>query len=155
MRLISKIISTSLGVGYCPLAPGTAGSLFAILVYWFLPQIDNLTFLSFLIILFFVGVFSAKVTEKEFIQRVGYEKGHDPSIVVIDEVVGVLIAVFAIPKTIPFFISAFILFRLFDIVKPFPINTSQKIPHGWGIVIDDVIAGVYANVLIQIFKFLK
>lgn len=155
MRLISKIISTTFGIGYCPIAPGTAASLFALLIYWFLPEINNLIFLSLIIFLFFIGVFTATITEKESIKRLGSEKGHDPSIIVIDEVIGELIAVFTIPKTISFFIAVFILFRLFDIFKPFPINASQKIPHGWGIVIDDVIAGISTNILIQIFILIK
>lgn len=154
MKLISKIIATTFGIGYCPLAPGTAGSLFILVLYWLLPEISNLIFLLIIIFLFTIGVFSASIVEKETINRLGSNKGHDPSIIVIDEVIGMLIAVFAIPKTIPYLIAAFILFRLFDIVKPFPINKSQKIPYGWGIVIDDVIAGIYANIAIQIFMFL-
>lgn len=155
MKALSKIISTTFGIGYCPIAPGTAGSLFAILIYWFLPEINVLIFLSFIIFLFIIGVFTATITEKESIKRLGSDKGHDPSIIVIDEVIGELIAVFTIPKTISFFIAAFILFRLFDIVKPFPINASQMIPDGWGIMIDDVIAGMYTNILIQIFILIK
>jgi phosphatidylglycerophosphatase A len=151
MNLISKILSTAFGIGYSPIASGTAGSLVTLLVYWFLPVSHNLYFLFLIIIIFFVGVITASVTEKELIKKVGSEKGQDPSIVVIDEVIGMLIAIYAIPKTLPFLIAAFILFRVFDILKPFPINASQKIPRGWGIMIDDVIAGIYANILIQLF----
>lgn len=153
--MISKLISTVLGAGYSPLAPGTAGSLVAFIIFWLLPQINIFVWLFAIILLFFVGVCTATATEREQIEKVGNERGHDPSIIVIDEFVGMLIALVAIPHNIYFMIAAFMLFRLFDIVKPFPINISQKLPRGWGVMIDDVIAGIYSNMLIQIFLLIN
>ena len=74
----------------------------------------------------------------------------DPSSAVIDEVAGMGIAMLAIPNQWPFVIMAIILFRLFDIWKPYPIRELEKLPGGWGIMTDDLLAGVYANVWIQI-----
>jgi phosphatidylglycerophosphatase A len=95
-----------------------------------------------LIIVFTIlGIWSAGYVEKEI--------GDDPAIVVIDEVVGQWIALLFIPFTLIPVITAFILFRVFDIFKPFPIDQSQALKGGYGIIIDDIIAGVYANIIIQ------
>ena len=139
------------GLGYSPIAPGTVGSLFAVIIYWLCPELNHLTFLSFILLLFFVGVYTSTATENYLIKKLGIGQGHDPSLIIIDEVVGMLVALIAIPKTYHFIIAAFILFRIFDIVKPFPVNLSQKLPQGWGIMIDDLLAGIYANLLIQLF----
>ena len=144
-----------MGAGYSPFAPGTAGSLVALIIYWLLPEITIFIWLCAIVCIFFIGVCTATATEKEQIEKIGYERGHDPAIVVIDEFVGMLIALVAIPHTKYFMIPAFIIFRLFDIVKPFPINISQKLPRGWGVMIDDVIAGIYTNILIQIFLLVR
>lgn len=155
MRLITRLISTGLGVGYSPVAPGTAGSFLIIVIYWLLPEINNAALLLYIVVLFFIGVYSASITEEEMIRQMGPERGHDASIIVIDEIIGMLIAVFAVPKHVYYLIAAFILFRLFDITKPFPANRSQKLPKGWGIMIDDIVAGVYANILIQFFLIIN
>ncbi len=147
--MIPKLISTVLGVGFSPLAPGTAGSIFALLIFLIFP--NNLAaYLFGIIILFFLGVWAATKTEIEYIKKFGREKGHDPQIVVIDEVVGMLIALIAIPATWPWVVAGFTLFRIFDITKIYPINITQRIPGGWGIMLDDVLAGIFANLVLQI-----
>ena len=75
---------------------------------------------------------------------------NDPGIIVIDEMAGMLVAFIAIPKELIFIIAAFILFRFFDIVKPFPINIVENLSSGWGIVLDDFVAGIFANIVLQI-----
>jgi len=79
--------------------------------------------------------------------------GHDPSIVVIDEVLGMGISLLFLPRNFWLFFIAFLLFRVFDILKPPPINLSQKLPAGWGIMIDDVIAGFYALIGVHIIRY--
>lgn len=144
IRIIHYIIGTALGSGFSPVAPGTAGSLLGILIFWFIPL--EVTWQIFLAAVFlFTGVWSSEFIEKE--------KGKDPQIIVIDEVVGQWIALLFIPREMTWFIAAFLLFRLFDIFKPYPINNSQSIGGGWGIMIDDVIAGIYANIILQIILF--
>jgi phosphatidylglycerophosphatase A len=136
--------STVLGAGYVPKAPGTAGSLAAILFFGLIP-LSVFFQIGLLIILFFAGVYSSAYVEKL--------EGTDPGLVVIDEFVGQGIAVLFIPKTILFYGAAFILFRIFDIFKPLWINRIQDLPRGWGIMTDDLLAGVYANILIQVFIY--
>ena len=150
--MVTKLISTACGIGYSPLAPGTAGSIFALLIYLIFPE-NIIFYLLGLLILFFIGVWAANKTEIEYIEKLGQEQGHDPQVVVIDEVVGMLIALIAIPATWFWVIAGFTLFRLFDITKIYPINISQRIPGGWGIMLDDVLAGIFANLALQIIRF--
>ena len=138
------LFSTVLGIGYFPKAPGTAGSLIALLIFWFFP-IPLIYFIALLIVLSVIGIKSASIVEEKL--------GEDPSIVVIDEFVGQGLAVLLIPHTIAFFLIAFILFRVFDIWKPGPINKSQELHGGLGIMLDDVLAGVFSNIIIQIIIF--
>ncbi len=78
----------------------------------------------------------------------------DPSEVVIDEVMGMVVAVAFLPLTPTVLLASFVLFRVFDIAKPFPVRQFEKLPGGWGIVMDDVIAGVYANVTLRAGMYL-
>ena len=144
VKLFHYAIATALGSGYFPKAPGTAGSLFAILLV-FLFNIPQMTLVLLIIVFTILGIWSAGYVEKEI--------GDDPAIVVIDEVVGQWIALLFIPFTLIPVITAFILFRVFDIFKPFPIDQSQALKGGYGIIIDDIIAGVYANIIIQFTIF--
>lgn len=141
MCLIKYVIASGLGCGYAPLAPGTAGSLLAVAIFWLWP-LNSWIWLTIIILVFFIGVWAATGVERE--------KGNDPGLVVIDEVVGQWISYLFLPVSLFNLIAGFFLFRLFDIFKPFPIDQSQKLKGGWGIMIDDVLAGIYANVLLQI-----
>lgn len=124
--------------------PGTFASIFAVLLYWLLPVDASLLFLIS-IALFVIGVPTATIVER-------YE-GHDSGKIVIDEIVGQFLTFAFIPFTELNLILGFLLFRIFDIRKPYPINKSQKLSHGWGIMIDDVLAAVYANVLLHFCNF--
>lgn len=99
-----------------------------------------------LIVLFLWGLYTADDVEKE--------KGKDPSIVVIDEIVGMGISVLFLPRNWILFLIAFLLFRFIDIVKPPPIMRSQRVPGALGIMIDDVIAGIYALILVHLLRIL-
>lgn len=135
-------LGTGLGSGYAPIAPGTAGSLVGLAFMYFFP-LNNRYWLALTIFFFFVGVWASTIIEKE--------KGEDPPIVVIDEVVGQWVALLFLPVySIKVFVLAFLLFRLFDVRKPPPIDQSQRLKAGYGIMIDDVIAGVYANIILQL-----
>ncbi len=141
MHTFHYLLATFLGSGYFPKAPGTAGSFAAILLFWFLPA-GQFLFILLLIILFFAGVRSAAFVEKA--------EGKDPGMVVIDEVVGQGFALLFVPHTPVFFGIAFVFFRIFDIWKPAPVKQLEQLPGGWGIMADDVMAGIYANLLIQL-----
>ncbi len=154
MNFLARIISTGLGVGYFPLAPGTMGSLAILIVYWICPEISSLQLSMIILGLSVIGIYSVTITENEMKSKLGQDRGNDPGIIVIDEVIGMLVALFFIPKTTFFLITAFILFRIFDIVKPYPVLKMEKLHGGWGIVLDDVVAGIYANIVIQIGRFI-
>ncbi len=146
---LAKIIATAFGAGFSPFAPGTMGALVGILIWWLL----HFPFINFtgsyffpfmvvmIIIVFLVGVWSSNVMEPEW--------GHDPGKIVVDEVIGQWIALLWIPFTITNFILAFALFRFFDILKPLFIKKMEALPSGWGVMADDVLAGVYANILLH------
>ena len=98
------------------------------------------------IVLFIIGVPASTIVERF--------EGKDSGKIVIDEISGQLLTLVFIPFTGVNIILGFILFRIFDIWKPYPINVSQRLPKGWGVMIDDVLAAVYANVLLQIFNLM-
>ncbi len=128
--------------GYSPFAPGTAGSLVGIFIY-LIPGIEQPIILISLSILFFIiGIVTSSHLEKKL--------GDDPSIVVIDEIVGMWVSLLFLPKQLAVYIGAFLLFRLFDIVKPPPARQVERLSGGWGIMLDDVFAGIYANIIMQI-----
>ena len=137
-----KCFSSVFFIGYIPLASGTFGTAFAVLPYLLLRG-NMLIYLPATVLLFFAGVFASTEAEKLLGEK-------DPHKVVIDELVGFLVTMAFVPAGIPYIIAGFCLFRLFDIWKPYPIRGLQALPGGWGIMIDDVLAGVYANLVLQI-----
>ena len=140
-RLFSWIASGG-GVGYAPIAPGTAGSLLGLLVYVLLPEWPPMMWVGITLIFFFIGVRAATSAETLW--------GHDAGRIVIDEIVGMWVALLFLPRTMWIAVLGFFIFRFFDIVKPFPADRSQRLKAGWGVMVDDVIAGIYANVILQL-----
>ncbi|MBC8214682.1 MAG: phosphatidylglycerophosphatase A [Candidatus Marinimicrobia bacterium] len=138
---MNQLISTFFGVGYLPKAPGTWGSLVALIIWWFVPIDDIFLQTSLIMIAIVLGVYTSAKFSKEINKS-------DPSEVVIDEVVGMWIALFIIPKSIFLYVTSFILFRILDITKPLIIDKAQKLPNGWGIMMDDVIAGLIAWMIV-------
>ncbi len=135
-------IGTALGAGYSPIAPGTAGSLLGLLLFYLYP-LNTWPGIGILVLIFFLGVWTST--------RIEQEQGEDPSLVVIDEVVGQWVALLFLPfYSLKIFVLAFLLFRFFDVLKPPPIDRSQQLKAGYGIMIDDVLAGVYANIILQL-----
>lgn len=132
--------------GYCPIAPGTAGSLVGLVIWWFGADLNIWLQLSFIVTLFFLGVWAATLAEKDW--------GHDAGRIVIDEVMGMWVTLWLLPKSWWLFAVGFLLFRAFDIIKPLGARLSQKLPGGWGVMVDDLLAGIYANLVLQvIFRF--
>lgn len=163
----TNLIATGFFSGYIPWASGTFGTLIGVLVY-LLPGIENPAVLSTMIVVgLFVGVWTSrrvagivghKLTRSAELAKATFQPGEheaaDPSIVVIDEIIGMWIALLFVPKaTVPVVIT-FVAFRAFDIVKPPPAQQLERIPNGWGIMLDDVVAGVYANIATQICLWL-
>jgi phosphatidylglycerophosphatase A len=149
-----RLLATGLCTGYSPVAPGTAGSLLALAVLFLVRTRYPMDVISFglgacLIPLFFIGVRVSRIVEQSEIQK-GRRK--DPSMVNIDEIVGMGLSVIFLPGAASryWFFAGFLLFRIFDVIKPFPADRAQRLPGGWGIMTDDVIAGIYANAVLQI-----
>ncbi len=165
--LVTRAVATGLFAGYIPWASGTFGTLVGLAVY-LLPGLSEPVWLSLLIV---VGMSAGVVTAKKVAQATGHQLTAsaerakalfqpgthdvaDPSIVVIDEIVGIWITLWLVPYSRVAIVVAFILFRLFDIVKPPPARQLERIPGGWGIMLDDVAAGIYANIATRIVLFL-
>jgi len=142
------IIATGFYSGYLPKAPGTWGSLVGLLLVLLFHKFSLPFYLVVAAGLFVVGSFAAGEAEKILDNR-------DPGVVVIDEIVGMLIAMIAVPLTPLNMLLGFVLFRIFDIVKPFPANIfDQRFHGGLGIMLDDVVAGIYSLIALQLILFL-
>ena len=138
--IIWRFVATFFYLGKLPFAPGSWGSLGALLL-WLLLPVTFSVHLSVIIILFVLGVYSSS-------RMAQYLDDHDPSEVVIDEVVGMGISLFMLPHSLGLYLLAFILFRIFDIFKPSFIYRMQNFPGGWGIMLDDVLAGLCTFTLV-------
>ena len=137
-------IATGLYSGYLPKAPGTWGTLVGLLLFFLLHSLSLPIYLAVTAGLFVVGSFAAGEAEKILDNR-------DPGVVVIDEIVGILITMIVVPATPLTMALGFVLFRIFDILKPFPVNFfDQKFHGGLGIMLDDVMAGIYSLIILQL-----
>ena len=135
-------------IGFSPVAPGTFGSLAALPLCLLISLMRVDDALIFIMILVTLSTWIAHVAEKIEAQK-------DPKQVVVDEICGMAVALFALPFTPLFIIGGFALFRVFDIFKPFPIRwVDKKVPGGLGIMLDDLMAGIFANVLMRVVIFL-
>ena len=143
-----KLIGTTFGAGYCPVAPGTAGAAVALGVWLvlsaFMPLCDVQVVVMLLTLAFFIlGTWSSGVLEGVW--------GKDPSRVVVDETVGTWIALMAVPTDDWWYaVVAFVLFRFFDIVKPLGVRRMEALGGGLGIMMDDVLAGIYSAAVLVI-----
>ncbi len=145
MIRISQIIASAFGIGYLPLAPGTWASLAAAIVWFeFLIHFPSFQIWQWplVIVAIVIGVISSEIVEKKW--------GKDPSKVVIDEVAGMWTACLLLPPKPGILIMAFIFFRFFDIVKPLGIRRLENLEGGWGIMADDVAAGICSNIVVHL-----
>lgn len=140
--LAAKILSTCFGIGYFPFAPGTVTSVAAVLCYYFIPVLHNPLLLFFLVVLCSgIGIWAGALMEEHY--------GNDPSIVTIDELAGQWLALVALPEGILPLFCSLMFFRFFDIAKPGPVDAAQRLPGGWGIMVDDLLAGLLANLSVR------
>lgn len=147
VRRANLLLATGFGSGYFPIAPGTVGSAAAVIVY--LPIHPLLqTPLWPIGLLFLLCWIALSIQCSSYAER--YFGKKDDGRVVIDEFAGQWISLYLLPFTLTSVVAAFFLFRVMDVLKPYPANASQKLRGGLGIVMDDVIAGVYTNILLQI-----
>jgi len=144
-----KIISTCFGIGYVGKGGGTLAALATCIAWYFVfksnvsafpPLITTLTITV-------LGIWSSNEVTADW--------GKDPSSVVIDESAGMCITLLFLPVKIYYLAAGLVLFRFFDILKPLFIRKTEKLPGGWGIMFDDVLAGIYSNLILQVFFYLK
>jgi phosphatidylglycerophosphatase A len=147
MRL-GVFVATCGYLGYVPVAPGTFGSVAGLVVFaavrWSGSIAIELAVIGFLLA---IGVWSANVAEKHF-------GGVDPAPVILDEVAGMLITLALIPVNLSGAIVGFLLFRLLDVIKPWPANRLESLPGGLGVMADDAMAAVYGNVAMRVIVLL-
>lgn len=141
MSLLIRGVASVGFAGYASLAPGTVGSAVALLVYALLPELGAVAWTALLAACIAVAVPAAQAGAGIW--------GQDPPFVVIDEFAGFFATVAFLPQSLGLGIAGFFLFRALDILKPFPARQSERLPGGIGIVADDVIAGVYGNLLLR------
>ena len=135
-------IATVCGVGYAPVAPGTFGSAAGLLVWWLLPASPVVQGAAILVI-FAAGSWGGSIAERHFGRT-------DPGQVVIDEVMGMLVTLFLNPVGWGGALAAFLLFRVFDVIKPYPANRLEQLHGGVGVMADDGMAAVYANLVLRV-----
>jgi phosphatidylglycerophosphatase A len=144
MRRLIILLATWWGVGFCPLAPGTVGTLAAIPLFLILSLLPLWLYLSCVLGLALLACWAAGRAEAIFNEQ-------DHQAIVIDEVVGFLAVMIALPPTWLYIVAGFMLFRAFDVIKPPPIRfLERKVKGGYGVVLDDVLAALYAHIALRI-----
>src|SRR5882672_3514253 len=142
LRRIGVFIATCAYVGYAPVAPGTFGSAIGLAVFYVVRRQRSTTVeVAAIVVLAVVGLWSATEAEHHF-------GGIDPGPVVIDEVVGMLMTLALHPVNVAGALAGFFIFRVLDVVKPWPARRLELLPGGFGVVLDDVMAGVYGNLMV-------
>jgi phosphatidylglycerophosphatase A len=146
MERFILFLASGFGAGYSPVAPGTIGTLVAIPIYLFFSRIPFPIYELTLLTVFFFASWISNKAQKDWGKK-------DHPRIVIDEILGFLVTMLWVPKTALLIILGFFLFRFFDIVKPPPIRLAEKAKGGYGVVLDDVLAGVYSNIILQIISY--
>ncbi|WP_295364143.1 phosphatidylglycerophosphatase A [Arenimonas sp.] len=142
-------LAAGFGAGFSPRAPGTVGSIAALVPWWFLMQdLSPLAYLAVVAAGFAIGCWAANWVIRE-------TRIEDPGLVVWDEYIGVWIALFAAPAGWPWMLAGLVLFRVFDIAKPWPVSWADRQLHGgFGAMLDDALAGLYALGCLQLLAWL-
>ncbi|MEO8171904.1 MAG: phosphatidylglycerophosphatase A [Sediminibacterium sp.] len=141
MMNIHKWITSCLGIGYIK-GGGTIAAIVTCLVWWLLKHdVNTGMMIAVTAAVIIIGIFSSTIVEKDW--------GKDSSRVVIDEVAGMCVSLLFVPIAIQWIVIALVLFRFFDIVKPLYIRKAEALPGGWGVMTDDILAGVYSNIVLQ------
>ena len=144
MRNPSIFVATCGYVGHVPVAPGTAGSIVGLVLYGAAGLLGGTPVqIGLLAVVLAVGVWSSSASERHFGKT-------DPGQVVIDEVAGMLITLLGLQVSWGGALAGFLAFRFFDVVKPFPARQAERLRGGWGVMTDDVIAGLYANLALRL-----
>ncbi len=146
IKRVGLTFATVCGVGYAPVAPGTFGSAAGLLVWWLLPATATAQLVA-IVAIFIVGSWSGNIAERHFGRT-------DPGQVVVDEVMGMLITLFLNPVGWIGAFAGFLIFRVFDVIKPYPANKLEQLHGGIGVMADDGMAAIYANLLLRLGLYL-
>ncbi|MCE5312979.1 MAG: phosphatidylglycerophosphatase A [Nitrospiraceae bacterium] len=144
--ILTKAFASVLFIGYVPFASGTLGTL-AALIFVLLTGMGQQAIIFTAIITTLLGVAASFRAEKLYNKK-------DSGKIVIDEFSGYLVSILFLPLTIPYLVSAFLLFRFFDILKPCPVSAAERLPGGFGVMADDIAAGVMTCLLIHLYRML-
>lgn len=136
------VVATAFGAGYSPIAPGTAGSIIGLALFWPLHLAAPWVQVVVTVAVYFAGVAASTRLARNLGRK-------DPGAAVVDEVVGMWVSLLFLPFTPLTALAAFLLFRALDVFKPWPARQFESLPDGWGIMTDDVMAGIYANLLLH------
>ncbi|MGB5287777.1 MAG: phosphatidylglycerophosphatase A [Ignavibacteriaceae bacterium] len=146
INFFEKFIGSGFFTGYSPVASGTVGSIAALLIY-LIPGFEQLfIIIPSIIILLVYGIFLGNKFEVEY--------GKDPAQCTVDELVGTWISLVALPKSIGIIVTTFLLWRFLDIIKPPPARRLEKLKGGLGIMIDDVVSGIYTLIIMHLIVYL-
>ena len=139
-----KFIATGFGFGYLKPFAGTWGTIPGSIICYFLFPLGLLWQIGFITVVFFISVWSASLAENHF--------GHDAKKIVIDEILGVSVTMFMAPAVSDwrYYLLGFVLFRIFDVAKIEPAKSAERLPRGWGVTMDDFVAGIYALITLQL-----
>ena len=145
INFVEKLLGSGFYTGYSRFASGTMGSLAGLIIY-LIPGFENPSLMIFMISLFIlIGVPIADKFEARY--------GKDPKECTIDEVVGMWITLLFLPKKIWWIVLAFLIWRAMDIIKPFPARKLEDVKGGWGVMLDDIMAGIYSFISIQLIIY--
>lgn len=142
-KKLAFVIATWFGLGFSPIAPGTVGTLAALPLYFAIRGFGPFAILAAAFVLSLAGIWASGIVAE-------VAADEDPQIVVVDEVAGVLLTLAFAPHSWGGVVLAVLLFRVFDMTKPFPARAAESLPGGWGIVVDDLVAGVWAAVVTNV-----
>jgi phosphatidylglycerophosphatase A len=143
MQRLGLFIATCGYVGYAPIAPGTFGSAAGLVVFYAVRSLESpVVELAAIVVVFVLGIWSATIAERHF-------NGTDPGPVVIDEVLGMLVTLALLPVTFAGAVVGFLLFRVLDVIKPWPSAGFERLPGGLGVMADDGMAAVYAHLIMR------
>jgi phosphatidylglycerophosphatase A len=153
VKTIYKLTASALGAGYSPFAPGSMGAIVGCLALWLFEKYNLISttstpipFIGLIVITTILGIIATDKLEEDW--------GKDPSKVVLDEVIGMWITMMFVPLSFLNVLIGFILFRFFDIAKPLGIRKLESLKGGIGVMADDILAGIYANISLQIIIYI-
>jgi phosphatidylglycerophosphatase A len=146
MTSLAVLVATAGGVGRVRIAPGTAGSAVGLAIYLGTRHLPELWQVGSCVAICAIGVWASGVAARHFASK-------DPGAVVIDEVAGQLLTYLLIPLSAAGAIVGFVIFRIFDIIKPWPANRLESLPGGWGVMADDLMAAVYGHIVLRLAVF--